>query len=307
MTALRSNSLGSTGIVVSEVCVGTSPLGGNAGIYGHDVSEADAIATVTRALETPIPFIDTSNEYGGGQSEVRIGRALAAHPPVPALVIATKSDPLPGGRFDAARVRESFDESISRLGVDRVDLFYLHDPERFAFAEMTAAGGAVEGMRSLLEEDRVGAIGVAGGDLDEMRRYVDTEAFSVLRNHNHFTVLDRSGDALIDHALRAGVAFVNAAPYASGMLAKPVEARPRYQYREPDAEIVDLTARLRELCASFGTDLAAAALQFSTRDPRVSSTVVGVSRPERVDQLVQNAMVEIPEDLWPAIDELVAP
>ncbi len=302
---MRYVSLGDA-LTVSEVCIGTSPLGGMKHLYGHDVTAADAIDTVAAAFASPVTFIDTSNEYGGGESERRIGTAIRAGLMPDGFAIATKADPLPGGDFSAARVRASLEESLDRLGVDAVDVFYLHDPERLPFEANAAPGGALDGMRALKEDGRVGMIGVAGGDLDEMRRYVDTGLFDVLLNHNHFTVLDQSASPLIDHAVDAGLAFVNAAPYASGILAKAAQSHPRYRYGSAPEDVVALVARIRALCEAYAVDIAAVALQFSTRDPRITSTVVGVSRPGRVDELVRNTEVEIPDALWPELAELVA-
>jgi D-threo-aldose 1-dehydrogenase len=265
------------------------------------------VATVRRVLEGPITFLDTSNNYGDGESERRIGAAIRANGGLPpGFVLASKADPRPGeSTFSGSRVRDSFRESVDRLGVDHLEVFYLHDPEHFDFADLSAPGGAVDAMVALKEEGLVGSIGVAGGDLGEMRKYVDTGAFDILLNHNRYTVLDQSADGLIDHALGLGMAYVNAAPYASGILAKPAADRPRYQYRTPSDVILRRTEQLRELCRRFDVGLPAVALQFSTRDPRVSSTVVGVSTPQRVDELVENVATPVPDELWRELEGLL--
>ncbi|WP_102194697.1 aldo/keto reductase [Microbacterium aurantiacum] len=304
---LAPRALGDSGPYVSELCIGTSPLGGMPAIYGYDVEAETAIATVEYAIEAPsITFLDTSNNYGSGESERRIGEAIRRVGGLPkGFVVATKADPAPGDReFSGARVLESFAESLDRLGLERVPVFYLHDPEAFDFDDLIAPGGPVDAMRELKRRGSVDVIGVAGGELDAMRRYVDTGAFDILLNHNQYTLLDRSADQLIDHAVGSGLAYVNAAPYASGLLAKPWVDRPRYQYREPSSDVLARTRRLQDVCASFDVPLAAAALQFSTRDPRVTSTVVGVSSPARVEQLVYNAATHIPSELWREIQEI---
>lgn len=296
-----------TARVLPPLCVGASPLGGMAQTYGYDVDESTAIRTVRHLLESPVRSIDTSNQYSGGESERRIGRALADAGGVPDdFVIATKADPLPGdGGFSGDRVHRSFQESTERLGGARFGVYYLHDPEWFDFDTMVGPNSAVEAMVALKRDGLVDAIGVAGGDLDEMRRYVDLGVFDVLLNHNRYTLLDRSADSLIDHAVESGVAFVNAAPYASGILARPAAAQPTYQYRPPSPEIVATTARLREACARHGVPLPAVALQFSTRDPRITSTVVGVSAPQRVDELVENAGIDVPAALWHEVGDII--
>jgi D-threo-aldose 1-dehydrogenase len=274
-------------------------------VYGYDVDAPRAVATLLRAFEAGFTFLDTSNEYGDGASERRIGVALReAGRRGQDVVLASKADPRRGLHvLDGDRVRESFGESVQRLGVDRLDVFYLHDPERFDFAEMTKPGGALDAMRDLKAEGLVDLIGVAGGDVTEMHRYLDTGDLDVILNHNRFTLLDRSADPLIDDCVAAAVAFVNAAPYASGMLAKPLAAQPRYQYGPPDPAVIATVAWLHDVCGLFDVPLAALALQFSIRDPRISSTVVGVSAPQRVDELARNAALEIPKDLWVAVED----
>lgn len=296
-----------SGTVLPPLCLGASPLGGNARTYGYDVDETLAVQTVRHLLDSPVRSIDTSNQYSGGESERRIGRAIAESGGVPDdFVIATKADPLPGdGAFTGERVRDSFRESTQRLGGARFGVYYLHDPEWFDFDSMVGPGSAVEAMVELKEQGLVDAIGVAGGDLDEMRRYIDLGVFDVVLNHNRYTLLDRSAGPLIDHAFERGLAFVNAAPYASGILARPAADRPTYQYRPPSDRILATTARLREACARHDVPLPAAALQFSRRDPRITSTVVGVSAPRRIDELVENDRIAIPADLWNEIAEII--
>ena len=118
-------------------------------------------------------------------------------------------------------------------------------------------------MRQLKEEGLVTAIGVAGGDLEAMEQYVDLGVFDVLLNHNRFTLLDQSASPLMTKAVDMGMTYLNAAPYASGLLAELLEHAPRYQYREPDPAVIERTERLRALCDSHGVALAAVALQFS--------------------------------------------
>jgi D-threo-aldose 1-dehydrogenase len=296
---MKTNELTVDGPNVSVVCIGASPLGSVPELYGYDVDEGRAISTVRRVLDSEVRFLDTSNEYGDGESERRIGRAFRAAGGVPAdFVVATKADPRRGEDFTGRRVHESFGESATRLGMERFDVYYLHDPERFDFDDMVRPGGPVAAMADLKADGLAKAIGVAGGDIAAMYRYVDTGVFDILLNHSRYTLLDQSADALIDHAVEAGLSFVNAAPYASGMLAKAPTVNPRYQYRPASNQIIERTAELRGLCASYDIPLAALALQFSTRDHRISSTVVGVSAPERVDELVANQEIEIPAGLW---------
>ena len=298
---MKTNSIPQVERPVTSLCVGTSPLGGHmGGVYGADVDDARAAATIEQALDSPIRFLDTSNAYG--ESERRIGDVIRRRGLPADVVLATKADPS-GRDFSGRRVIESFEESSQRLGLPDFDIFYLHDPEKFEFGDLTAPGGAVDSLLQLKNDGRVRAIGVAGGDLDVLRRFVDLGVFDVVLNHNRYTLLDRSADPFIDEVLATGAAFVNAAPYASGLLAKPDGGSATYKYAAPDDSIRRSVAAVADLCRTYGVSLPAAALQFSTRDARISSTVVGMSRPERVDELIRNDQENIPDEFWTALDE----
>jgi D-threo-aldose 1-dehydrogenase len=301
--------LGGTGIRVTELCFGTSPLANIPGLYGYEVDEERAIATVRAALDSPIRFLDTSNGYGlHGESELRIGAALREAGGLPQdYVLATKVDPRHGfSDFSGSRVYDSYQESLDRLGLDRVPLLHLHDPERIGFAASMADGGPVEALRALKESGRVDAIGVAGGTLSVMRPLVDTGVFDVLLTHNRFTLLDRSADELIESAYARRMGVLNAAPYGGGMLAKGPATVSRYAYSERGGA-QSAASRMQEACERCGVPLAAAALQFSLRDPRITSTVVGVSSPERIRHTLELSTYPVPIDLWDELDELAPP
>jgi D-threo-aldose 1-dehydrogenase len=303
---MNRRTLGSTGLEVTTVCIGTSPLAGMPQSYGYDVGADRGVATVEAVLRSPVNFLDTSNNYGAaGAGERRVGEAIRRSGGLPeGFVLATKVDPDPDtGDFSGARVRASYAESLERLGVERVPLLHLHDPERVAFAEMTAPDGAVAALVALRSEGAADFIGVAGGDVEEMRRYVDTGAFDVVLNHNRYTLLDRSAEVLYREARERGMGVINAAPYGGGMLAKGPGAQARYAYRE-DAQMADRAARMLQACSRFGVPLAATALQFSLRSELVDSTVVGVSSPERVAQTIDFAGLDIPAGLWDELDAL---
>ncbi|WP_345763114.1 aldo/keto reductase [Diaminobutyricibacter sp. McL0608] len=306
--SLDVHPLGSTGLVVTELCMGTSPLASMPRLYGYDVTDDRAIATIEAVLGSDIRFIDTSNGYGEhGEAENRIGRALAAHiGGREDLVLATKVDPDPlTGDFSGKRVLDSYRESLDRLGVDRVPLLYLHDPERIRFEEGVATGGPVEALVRLRDEGRVDHIGVAGGPVDLMDLYLGTGEFEVVLSHNRYTLLDRSAKELFRSARDRGIGVVNAAPYGGGMLAKGADVQAKYGYGERDDGIAEAARAMVAACARYDVPLAAAALQFSLRAPFVDSTVVGMSSPERVEQTVQYVAQEIPDDLWAELETLV--
>src|SRR5690606_1828695 len=176
---LAPRTLGRTGIETTALCLGTSPLGSMPQLYGHTVEAEEAIATINAALDGRIRAIDTSNGYGGGNSERLIGEALRRRDGLPdGVLLATKVDPDPTtGDFSGERVRASFEESLDRLGVERIEMLHLHDPERIGFEASMAGGGPVEALVELRESGRVDHIGVAGGPIGMLTRFIETDLF----------------------------------------------------------------------------------------------------------------------------------
>ena len=158
-----------------------------------------------------------------------------------------------------------------------------------------------------MAEGLVDHLGVAGGPVDLLRRYLDTGAFEVVITHNRWTLLDRSADPLLDYCASAGIAVVNGAPFGGGILARGPRAEPRYAYRPGAPLVLDRAAQIETACRRHQVPIAAAALQFSLREPRITSTIVGMSRPERIDQTVELATLPIPEALWKELAGLAAP
>jgi len=255
-----------------------------------------------------VRLLDTSNGYGGGNSERLLGEVLRERGGVPeGVLVSTKVDPDRSGDFSGARVRRSLEESCERLGLDYLPLLFLHDPERTGFEECMAPGGAVPALVALKEEGIVGHLGVAGGPVGLMERYVKTGMFEVLLTHNRLTLLDRSASSLADLCARVGVALINAAPFGGGLLARGPASEGNYAYRRAPDGLVSRAKEIEASCGRYGVPMAVAALQFSMRDPRVSSTVVGVTRPERVDQAIEMAAYEVPPALWEELAVLAAP
>jgi D-threo-aldose 1-dehydrogenase len=298
--------LGGTGLSVTAVAVGGAPLGSMPENFGHEVSYDDGVALAAYVLDSPVRVLDTSNGYSGGESERRIGAAIAQRGGLPEdFLLATKVDAR-GKDYSGARVRASVAESQERLGLDHLPLVYLHDPEYHDFDELSAPGGAVDTLMMLREEGVIGHVGLAGGTVQEMQRYLALGGFEVLLVHNRWTLVDRSATELVAQAEDLGVAVVNAAVYGGGILAKPGSTT-KYGYREASPQTLAAVEAMRGVCAEHGTDLATAALQASVRDPRVSTTVVGLSRPARLDALVASLGADLPDALFDALEELCPP
>ncbi len=304
---METRPIGGTGVGVTPVIFGTSALGGMPDTYGYDVDEARARATLEAIFESPVNCLDASNNYGFGRSEARVGDALrAAGGLPPGFVISTKLDrDMETGRLDADRARRSLEESLERLGLDRVQILHLHDPEHCRdLSEITATGGALDELFRMKEEGLCDAVGLAMGRLDVMEPILRDFPFDTLINHNRWTLLNRSADAMFDQAQERGIAILNAAPYASGVLAKGADASPMISYTPADEADLAPVRRIEAICARHGVPMGAVALQFSMRDPRVTSTVIGVSKPERVAETLAWAQAQLPDALWDDIAAL---
>ena len=300
--------LGGTGLEVTPIGFGTSPLANMAELYGYAVEEERAVATVQAAFDSPVNLLDTSNGYGeDGTAERRIGTAVRRAGGLPPhVVLATKVDPDPRtGDFSGDRVRASLEESMERLGVDRIALLHLHDPERITFAEGVAPGGPVRALVDLREQGLVQHLGVAGGPVGLLQQYLDTGEFEVVLSHNRYTLLDRSAEPLFRSAAGRGLGVLNAAPYGGGMLSKGPGVQQKYAYGSRDDRIREAAEAMEASCRRYDVPLAAAALQFSMRSEIISSTVVGVSSPQRIDQTLELAAVAIPDELWSELEQAV--
>jgi D-threo-aldose 1-dehydrogenase len=304
---LERRTLGRTGLRVTPLCIGTSPLGNTPLPYEHDVALDDAVATVRRVLDGPINLLDTGNNYG--DAERRIGIVLQELGGIPdGFVLQTKVDrDMATGDFSGARVRRSAEESMERLGLDRLGLVYLHDPENISFEEGIAPGGPLATLQALKDEGVIAHLGVAGGPIDLMQRYIRLGVFDAVITHNRFTLIDQSAEPLLDEAQELGVAVLNGAPFGGGILAGAPHASGHYGYSDASPALLERIEAMRAACDRHDVPLAAAALQFSLREPRIAATIVGMSRPERVDQTVALATLSIPDAVWDELAELAAP
>jgi len=292
---------------VSRICFGTSSLSSMPDTYGYEVDPERAHATVRAIFDSAINFLDTSRIYGFGRSEQRIGDVIRERGGLPKnFVVSTKLDRDPKtNRFDAAQARRSIEESLKALGLERVQLLHIHDPEHAAsLAKVTGPGGALPALFKLKEEGLADAVGLAAGKVDVMMPLLRDWPFDALITHNRFTLVNRNAEAMIDFAAGKGIAVLNAAPYAGGVLAKGTESFPRYVYQQASAEVLDPVRRVEAICARHGVPPGAVALQFSMRDPRITSTICGVSRPERVHETQAWAEWRIPDDLWEELKAL---
>lgn len=292
---------------VAPIMFGTSSLGNMPDTYGYEVGEERARDTVAAIFDGPAKCIDTSNNYGFGRSEERVGAVIRERGGLPeGTVLSTKLDrDMETGRFDAARARQSLEESLTRLGLNSVPLLHLHDPEHARdLSEIEDRSGALDELFKMKEEGLAKAIGLAMGRVELQFRLLRNWPFDALINHNRYTLINRSADEMFDFANEQGMAILNAAPYAGGVFAKGSAQMPRVTYQDADEEALAPIRRIEAICARHGVAPGAVALQFSMRDPRIASTIVGVSKPERVAETLAWVEDAIPGAVWEEIGSL---
>jgi aryl-alcohol dehydrogenase-like predicted oxidoreductase len=292
-------------------------------LYRGTLDEGFA-AAVDIAWDAGIRYFDTAPHYGLGLSERRLGSALAGRPRsaftistkvgrllVPSPETARSSDLAVGGYdvpasqrrvwdFTRDGVRRSLEGSLDRLGLDRIDIVYLHDPDDH-WAE--AAGQGVPALVELRDEGVVGAIGAGMNQSAMLTRFVRETDVDIVMCAGRYTLLEQPAlDDLLPAAVESSVAVVAAGIYNSGLLAKPFpHAGATYNYFPVSSEILQRAHRIAAVCATHGTTLPEAAVAFASAHPAVVSTVIGVRDARQAEQTVARAAARVPSELWPAL------
>jgi D-threo-aldose 1-dehydrogenase len=307
--------------VAAPLALGTVPLGN----YRRAIADADADAVVERAWERGIRAFDTAPLYGSGLAETRLGRALAGRPrdeyvlstkvgnvlsedapPRPDLldhgVPIYRDVPALGPVVDFRRdaVLRSLEESMARLGTDRFDIVYLHDPLVDTPHVLDEAYPVLDELRS---QGVVGAIGIGGSDIPAFLGIAHEARIDAMLVASRLTLLDRSGAGeLLDLCRAQGIAIVAGAVFNSGILAAPDPATASFGYKRATPDVVARVEQLRALCARFGVPPIAAAIRFPLRFDGVGSVVVGAASTVELDADVDAAVAPIPDEFWNAVD-----
>lgn len=281
--------------------LGTAPIGG---LYAP-VDDETAWATLDRAWELGIRTFDTAPLYGSGLAERRLGAFLQGKQR-DAFVLSTKVGRLlrpdasgwEGAHFDFSHdgALRSLAESLDRLGLDRVDVALVHDPDDH-YEE--AMNGALRALTRLRNEGVVRAVGIGMNQtalLARFAREADLDCFLVA---GRYTLLDRSAsEELLPLCDERGIDVIAAGVFNSGVLAGGTT----FDYDTASRDIVERVERLRETCARFGVPLAAAAVQYPLRHPAVKTIVVGCRTPAEVEEDLRLSVLDIPDALWEEIE-----
>ena len=304
---MEKSRIKNSNIRISKLSFGTSALGDMPDTYGYSVDEGRARETINAIFESECNLIDTSRNYGFGNAEKRIGQVIQERGGLPdGFVISTKLDrDMKTQKFDATRARKSIEESLDALKVDSIGLLHLHDPEHCRdITEITSQHGSLTELFKMKEEGLAETVGLAMGKTDLMLEIVKDWPFDAIINHNRFTILNRNADELYNYAYTNNISIINAAPYASGVLAKGTERSRLIAYSEATDQELEPVKEVEKICRKYNVPLPAAALQFSVNDKRISSTLVGVTKPKRVSDTIELSKFIIPNEAWEEINQL---
>jgi D-threo-aldose 1-dehydrogenase len=324
---MEKRRIGRTGLEVSVLGFGGNALGN---LYDA-VDEAGARDTVLAAHQGGVSYFDTAPMYGHGLSERRVGDALRALPR-DGFVLSTKVGRLlvPYGRVPPPRpsvaeggiftgelpflptfdfsydaTMRSLEDSLQRLGMNRVDMLLIHDCDewsqgpRYAEALRTVERGALRALEKLKAAGTIQAFGAGVNQAEACERLMDLGGFDVFMLAGRYTLLEQGGlDRFLPRAVREGVSVIAAAPFNSGILVTGATPDARYNYVPAPPEVKDRVARIEAVARRHGVPLAAAALQFVLAHPAVVSVIPGGRTRAEAEQNARWARAPIPGAFW---------
>lgn len=302
--------LGRRGPSVTRLGLGCAPIGN----LFRAVTDDDARATVDAAWDAGIRFFDTAPLYGHGLSERRLGAALAGRPrddyvvstKVGRLLVAPQGLPddtifvdvpseVPVFDFGRDATLRSIEASLTRLGLDRLDVVHVHDPDDHLDDALT---GAFPTLCELRDQGVIGAVGCGMNQVAAPRMFVDQVDLDVVLLAGRHTLLDHGGaDELLAQCAEREVGVILGGVFNSGLLADP-DTAPTFDYGPAAPHLVAEAQRMRSVAANHGVPLAAAALAFALRSPAVTAVVVGARSAAEVIDDVSLATLEVPATLW---------
>lgn len=322
--------IGRTALEVSRLGFGSAPLAG----LLRATTEHDAKAAVATALGAGLCHFDVAPQYGGGLAEQRLGQALRGvprerlvvsskvgkivclNPDAPPQTVGFVGAPAHEIEYDYSYdgVRRSLDASLTRLGMDQVDLLFIHDVNRRYHGNRVhqrlseALDGACRALAELRTQGVIKAFGPATKDLDIACAFVEHADVDCILLPARCTLLDRSGArTLLPMCQARGISVLAAAPFESGILATGSVAGASFDYRPASAEILARVRTIETVCARFRISIAAAALQFPLRFAAVASVVTGMRSAAEVRQNIDLSRTPIPEAFWSELERTSPP
>ena len=312
MDATSKARIGKTGLLVTRMGLGGAALGG---MY-REVPDASVAGSVEAAYALGINHFDTAPLYGHGNSEERMGQALANHPRN-GFVLSTKVGrvlaPVENGAVDGGvfahpapfkpvfdfsfdGVMRSFEESLKRLKLDRVDILYIHDPDDH-YEE--AIRGAFPALNKLRNEGVVSAIGAGMNQAGMLARFAREGDFDCFLLAGRYTLIDHSGlKELLPLCVQKKISIIIGGPYNSGILAGGAVSGAKFNYENAPPEIIERVRRVEAVCQRHSVPLKAAALQFPLAHPAVASVIPGAREASEVEDNFRLMSAPIPHEFW---------
>ena len=277
---MQYRTLGNTGLKVSVLGYGASPLGS----VFRDIDEAEGLRTVHTAIDLGVNFIDVSPYYGATKAETVLGKALRTIPR-DQFILATKvgryGPNIPDFDFSAKRVIASVDESLARLNVSHIDLIQCHDIEFGSLEQVISE--TLPALEKLRASGKVRFIGITGLPLGIFRTVLDRANVDTVLSYCRYSLNDTALETLLPYLKEKGVGVISASPLSMGLLTQ----RGAPAWHPAPAAIKPACAKAAAHCASKGADISKLALQFSLSNPAIATTLVGTASPENLRKNVE--------------------
>jgi D-threo-aldose 1-dehydrogenase len=298
-TGLHVTRLGLGGVALSGAPPSTDPQ--------QTTSEAEAMALIQRSLALGLNYLDTAPLYGLGHSERRYGQVLhglARHSYVLSTKVGRVLRPSEPGSvqmtwvfdFSQQGVRESFAASLERLGLERIDILYVHDPDDYYEQALTQAFPVLLELRA---QGRVSAIGAGMNQWEMELRFAREGHYDCFLLAGRYTLLDQTAlPEFLPYCVEHHISVVAGGPYNSGILAVGPRQGATFNYRAASAEMLDKARRINAVCERYQVPLKAAALQFILAHPAIASVIPGARSVTEVEENVRMVEFPIPADLW---------
>ena len=309
MRAMDKVEIGTSGLKVSRLGLGGVALSGAPPSTDphRPTPEDEAVVLIKRSLGLGVNYLDTAPMYGVGQSERRYGRALR-NVPRESYVLSTKVgrvlDPAEPGSdrlawsFDFSRrgVVRSFESSLERLGLDRVDILLIHDPDNHYEQAMAEAAPV---LIELQQKGRVKAIGAGMNQWEMELEFAHAGHFNCFLLAGRYTLLDQTAlPEFLPYCLEHGISVVAGGPYNSGILAVGPRDGATFNYRAASPDMMEKARRIAAVCERHRVPLRAAALQFILAHPAIASVIPGARSVAEVEENVALVEHPIPGELW---------
>jgi aryl-alcohol dehydrogenase-like predicted oxidoreductase len=296
---MERRALGRTGLTVSPISLGASSFGG--GVFGH-VEEAEALRTVHAALDLGINLIDVSPFYGLTRAELVLGKSLRAVPRDKYL-LSTKIGRYGDNHFDfsAERTRRSLEESLARLGVDYVDILHVHDVEYGDLQQIEEE--TVPTIRNLIREGKARFLGVTGYPLKALSILSVRCDIDLILTYNHYSLNDTTLLSVLPSFQARNLGIMNAGALSQGLLTDhelPL-------WHPAPVSVRTSCAIAAAMARSKGSTIAKLAIQFSTQNPDIATTIIGTADPREIESCVQWAQEPLDTDLLEEVQHILAP